>query len=315
MRRRPNLFFVGHPRSGSGTIYGWLQRHPDVFMARKELHYFGEDVGFNAPRRTIGNYLRHFDGAGPRRWVGDASTWYLASTEAAEQIGAFSADARVVISLREPSSFLESLHAHLHANGDEDLPTLAEGLAAEAARRSGRDVPRGSLPVIALRYREHCAYATQVERYLRVFGRERVHVVLFDDLVADPQRTYRELFDFLGVALDPPAPESARRQRRRRNAAWGVRSRSLQRLLKQPLCQQVYMGLRAEPLPGVSLAIRALRRLNAVPAKSTVVEDAVRAQVRAATLPEVERLESLLGRDLSGWKHEAMRAGGLPVAR
>ena len=51
-----NLFVAGHPRSGTGTIDGWLTAHPDIFMGPKELHYFGQDLDFNIPKRTKKNY-------------------------------------------------------------------------------------------------------------------------------------------------------------------------------------------------------------------------------------------------------------------
>ena len=44
MSRAPDFFFVGHPRSGSGLLDSYLKGHPDIFMARKELHYFGSDL-------------------------------------------------------------------------------------------------------------------------------------------------------------------------------------------------------------------------------------------------------------------------------
>ena len=58
--RRPDFLYVGHPRSGSGRLEGYLTGHPDVFMARKELHYFGSDLEYNDPPRSLSNYQAHF---------------------------------------------------------------------------------------------------------------------------------------------------------------------------------------------------------------------------------------------------------------
>ena len=314
MRRRPNLFHVGHPRSGTGTVYGWLAQHPDVHMARKELHYFGEDIGFNAPRRTIGNYLRHFEGADRQRWVGDSSTWYLASTEAAREIAAYAVDARVIVNLREPVSFLESLHAHLLANGDEDRADLKSALNSEPERRAGQSIPSGSLPALALHYLRHCRYSELIERYFRYFGRDRVQVLLFDDLASDPAGTYRGLFEFLGVASDPPML-SARKRRKDKNASWGVRSRTMQTFLKRPSQQAIYMGLRPEPVPGWNLVLRGLRRINRVALSRVEADRALRTELRTMLLPEVERLDSLLGRDLSAWKGSVSAARAIPAER
>ena len=61
--KRPNLFLIGHPRSGTGSIDGYLQNHPEIFMGAKELHYFGSDLFYNSPARSFENYIKHFDEA------------------------------------------------------------------------------------------------------------------------------------------------------------------------------------------------------------------------------------------------------------
>ncbi len=36
----PNFVVIGAMRSGSTSLYKYLQAHPDVFMPRKEIHFF-----------------------------------------------------------------------------------------------------------------------------------------------------------------------------------------------------------------------------------------------------------------------------------
>ena len=44
-------------------------------------------------------------------------------------------------------------------------------------------------------------------RFLAEFGRERVHVSLYDDFATDPQAVMRAIFSFLGVdAMATPRP-------------------------------------------------------------------------------------------------------------
>lgn len=303
MHRRPDLFHVGHPRSATGHVYRWLAGHPEIFMGRKELHYFGSDVGFNDPPRSFENYVAHFAEAGDARIVGDSSTWYLASERAADEIHAFQRGARIIVSLRDPVDMLRSLHAHLYANGDEDIPELRAALHAEPVRRNGQWIPGGSLPRIALHYRKTCCYAEQLRRYFDRFGRDRVHVVLFDDIKRDPGGTYRALLSFLGVATDYPGFEDVVvGDRRSRNSNWTVRSRHVQGWLKRPINQGVLMGVRPEPVPGWFQVLRVARRLNSVQCPRAPVEPAFLDELRASLRPEVEALEQLLGRDLHAWK-------------
>src|SRR5688572_20545105 len=104
--RKPNLFLVGAPRCGTTALYTYLKAHPDVFMSPiKELHYFSTDLFQPAPQAIIrneGDYMAMFAGAEGQRWVGEASPYYIYSATAPAAIKAFSPDARLVVTLRNP---------------------------------------------------------------------------------------------------------------------------------------------------------------------------------------------------------------------
>ena len=135
--KAPNFFFVGHPRSGTGTLDGYLSAHPDIFMAAKELHFFGSDLGFNVPTRSMDNYLSYFKHADAYQRVGESSTWYLASQQAAAEIHAFAPDAKIIISLRNPVDWIYSLHSHQVYAAYEDIPDFSAALhASHAGRRA-----------------------------------------------------------------------------------------------------------------------------------------------------------------------------------
>ena len=146
MSRTPDFFFVGHPRSGSGLLDSYLKGHPDIFMARKELHYFGSDLGYHRPRRSLDNYLAHFKDARDERRVGESSTWTMLSQDGAKEISEFAPDAQVILMLREPVSWLHSLHSHLVFSGDETIQDFDSALKAESDRAAGRNLPAQTIP-------------------------------------------------------------------------------------------------------------------------------------------------------------------------
>jgi len=42
--KKPNLFIVGHPKSGTTALYNFLKQHPDIFMCPvKEPAFFCKD--------------------------------------------------------------------------------------------------------------------------------------------------------------------------------------------------------------------------------------------------------------------------------
>ena len=83
-------------------------------------------------------------------------------------------------------------------NATEDLD-FDGALAARADRREGRRLPRLARNVKMYQYRAVASYTDQVARYFDAFGRENVHVVIFDDFVRDPAASYRATLQFLGV--------------------------------------------------------------------------------------------------------------------
>ena len=94
---------------------------------------------------------------------------------------------------------MRSLHTHNVLMGSEDLPDLAEALAAEPDRRLGRRLPWTCFVPAGLQYSSLGKYTTHVRRYLEVFGSDRVKCILFDDLKNDAEKTYRETLAFLGI--------------------------------------------------------------------------------------------------------------------
>ena len=204
--RTPNFFLVGAPRCATTAMHTWLGEHPEVFLPRKEIHYFGSDLTHRRAEISHSEYLSFFQGASvEQRVVGEAAAWYLLSEKACEEIQDVSPDARILIQLRRPDQMLYSLHQQLLYAGEEDLETFSEALAAEVDRQAGLRIPNSlhlgfyAPPLECLLYREVAAFGTQVTRYIDTFGRDRVHVVFFEDLVAHPEKTYAEVCRFLGV--------------------------------------------------------------------------------------------------------------------
>ncbi len=141
-------------------------------------------------------YLALFTDSGDARRVGEACVFNLFSTVAAARIEAVSPDAKIIIMLRDPVEQMYSYHSVRRRNATEDLDFEA-ALAAEADRREGRRLPRLARNVKMYQYRAVASYTDQVARYFDAFGRENVHVVIFDDFVRDPAASYRATLEFL----------------------------------------------------------------------------------------------------------------------
>ena len=205
--RVPDFFIGGHAKSGTTALYEMLRRHPQIFMPElKEPLYFASDLRLRFQRpaagplpTTLSEYLSLFAAAGPGQLVGEASSSYLWSAEAAQNIAALRPDAKLIFILREPASFLRSLHLQLLQNHIESEKDLRKALALEGQRREGKRIPRRSTRPQALLYSERVRYVDQLERYRAQFPEEQLLVLIYDDFRRENEQTVRGVLRFLEV--------------------------------------------------------------------------------------------------------------------
>jgi hypothetical protein len=186
-------------------------------------------------------------------------------------------------------------HNQLIFNVIEDIADFEQALAAEDDRRAGRRIPDGPINVENLFYRHSVRFAEQLERYFDIFGRERVHVMLFDDLRRDGAGVIRGCLEFLGVdpslAAAPPAANENRR----------VRSPLVQRLIFAPPRLLLPLAPFLRRLPIVRALRRRLLEANSEVRQREPMEPGLRRRLLDEQAPEIERLGRLIGRDLSAW--------------
>jgi hypothetical protein len=284
-------------------MHHYLAQHPQVFMpAKKEIHFFGSDLQFvDRLAADENDYLAMFGGAAPDALIGEASPYYLYSTSAAEEILAFAPAARVIIMLRNPvdqaySHFCARRLSGTFARGQEHLRSFEE-VRAEPERRRGRALPPGAPPdplkARYLLYTDFARYAEHVERYLRAFGRSRVHVVWFEQLAAEPAAAFRDVCLFLGV--DPTfRPDLTVRYRSRR-----PRLAPAVKVLAAPPELLRRIGRRLLPSGLRRLFLERLWRWAAPGPRP--LDPTTRRTLQEVFRPDIRRLETLLDRDLRHW--------------
>ena len=276
-------------------MYEYLRQHPQVFMPfHKEPLFFGSDLHHRYGRLTPDEYAALFREARADQRVGEASAWYLYSTTAAQEIQGASPGAQIIVMLRNPVDVMYAQHSQLLFNQQEDIEDFAAALAAEEDRVAGRRIPPGPIRPENLFYRRMARFAEQLERYIKVFGRDGIHVIVFDDLLADTPGVYRETLRFLGVDLD----FDARFERSNENKR--VRSRVLQRLAYDPPLLRT-LAPRLRRLPAIHALRNRLLLANSVRGERRPMDPMLRAELTRELAPEVARLSALVGRDLSGW--------------
>jgi hypothetical protein len=295
--RRPDFFIVGAPKCGTTALIEYLKQHPDVFVPeRKELDYFGSDLVFKRYSLSEEQYLSWFRGANGQKRAGEGSVWYLRSARAAAEIKAFAPDARIIIMLRNPVEVMHALHGQRVYNGNEDIEDFAAALEAEEDRARGLRLPQRASDDFGCFYRETARYASQIERYFDVFGRDQVRVILYDDFARETAPVYRDTCRFLEI------DESFQPSLHVVNARKRVRSGAVREFLRRPPAPaRVFLralGLRPDRNGGYK---GWLRRVNSTARSLRPLDPELRKKLQGEFQPEVSQLSKLLGRDLTHW--------------
>lgn len=287
----PDFFIVGAAKCGTSSLYAYLKQHPQVYMSpNKEPHFFsqiepGADRRYVIPRTVASEdeYLNLFREANGAIAIGEASPSYLWDEAAAYRMRDKIPEARIIIVLRDP---IERAFSHYLMNvreGTQNLP-FYEALL-EDQNRPVKGWTSSNL------YVELGQYASQVERYINFFGRERVCVILSDELKRDTEAALRRAANFLHVDEEPvsdiksektynsysPPPSGAIK-------TFIVRSSWIRSLARTVVPQKVRWEIRdkvlSKPMDKPEMDQRSVEML------------------RQVYEPDVSRLEELLGRGL-----------------
>jgi hypothetical protein len=301
-RRVPDFFIVGHHKSGTTALYEMLRTHPQIFMPSvKEPRYFDSDLhalgATGRPQLTLDAYLSLFDGAAPDQRLGEASPSYLRSRVAAGAIAEMVPGARCIAILREPASFVRSLHSQLVQEHVETELDLARAFENEQRERGGQ---------IVHRYSDHIHYVEQLRRFDAVFPGEQMLVLIYDDFRSDNEATVQRVLRFLGV--DDAAPIPAREA----NPSVALRSPRLDRIVRRAYgpsgsggraLRNAVRTLAPERLR--SGALPALRR-RLVYREQEPFDPALEARLRERFSGEVHALSAYLDRDMESlWGYPA----------
>ncbi|MFE6971169.1 DUF6270 domain-containing protein [Isoptericola sp. NPDC057653] len=188
----PNLVIAGTQQAGADWLARQLGAHPEVFLAKGKGSTF-----FNRPTRLKSSsesdaYAKAFEAGRTARWRVDCTPDYFwhsrggafgpKKPNTAENINELTpAGTPAIVVLREPVARALSAYWHHFSLGRFDL---SSGLF---------QVP-STLGVVDLGF-----YRRHYEQWASVLGSDRIHVVLYDDLVKDPRAALSQVLSTLGL--------------------------------------------------------------------------------------------------------------------
>lgn len=296
--RKPNFFIVGAPRCGTSALYSYLRNHPLIFMSElKEPHYFAPDLGAFRHVTSLDAYLKLFSDQTPRHVaVGEASPFYLYSQVAPQRLYDFNPEAKLIAMLRNPADLAYSFHslAVWHRWEDQDFESAWR---LQTNREQGIDLPSVNPYPFRVQYRKIATLGEQVERLLRVFPRDQVQFILYEDFAQSTAAVYADTLKFLGV------PHDGSVHFRRINQ--GCKTYRFKYVGRVYQAWDPVVGHHVKKLIGMKATgiISQFLQLNITRPDPLATE--ARQEVTEVFREDVRNLARLIGKDLTHWQNEA----------
>lgn len=190
---RLDFVLAGAQKSGTTALHYFLSRHPDICMGnQQEIHFFDNDAMFIA-EPNYEELHKHYPPVAPSTITGDCTPSYMYHEPAMQRIRNYNPKIKLIVLLRNP---VERAFAHWNMQrhrGREPLDFF-DAVREEQTRTAGAP------PLEARRfaYLERGFYGRQLERIFKLFPRNQVKAVKFDDFKTKRRDTLAGILAFLG---------------------------------------------------------------------------------------------------------------------
>jgi len=276
---KPDFIVIGPGRTGTTYLYQSMLEHPDVCMPlhTKEINYFNHEY-----QRGLAWYHSFFEHCDPGKVCGEISNTYIYDEQVPARIQQVLPDVKLITILRNPFQRILSAYQFRlsvgEINGDISFCRAIEIYP----------------DLVTDNY-----YASQLFRYFNHFPRENILVSYFDELERSPEQFLERIYRFISVDegfLTQIADQRINAAKKLRFPVLGPLLRfyadSLRRL-------QLFSFL--EKSKESALFRRILFSESRSQSRIQNIDPDTMVYLQSFFLPELEKLESLLGVDLSHW--------------
>lgn len=187
--RLPDFLIVGAMKAGTTTLHYYLSKHPGISAARKKEPSFFTDKNWY---RGIAWYQSLFKDNNLLKFEASTNyTKYDRSQSAPERIYNTIPNVKLIYIVRHPVKRAISQMHHMRVTHDR----YNERITPKQLHESG------SRPIALSQY------YLQVSRYLRYFDLSRLHIICFEEMIANPSKVLNQTLQFLGLPGDFYKPE------------------------------------------------------------------------------------------------------------
>lgn len=213
---RPDFIILGAQKAGTTSLHYYLDQHPNMSGSYpKEINFFDRDYYFE---KKLEDYEKHFRGLGTMKYF-ESTPEYLYTPNTYKVMHDIYPDLKLIVLLRDPvkraysawnmyKDFLDKkqvdvlikskphregslLYEKLY-KGREIFPSFRECINIELNMMKSAE---GFEPSFLRRG----LYLDQLNHYWSSFGKEKILILGFNDLVKDTNNTLKKITDFLEI--------------------------------------------------------------------------------------------------------------------
>lgn len=274
----PSFIIFGAIKSGTGALYQYLSHHPEIYMsAIKEPRFFTDSknyekrAGNGSYQVNIEAYKEHFKGVRKEIAIGEASSNYIYSSEAATVIKQVLPEVKLIATLRNPVDRAYAHYRMMNGKGGElDIPRIMES-------RKERWIDAGM-------------YHEKLKPYYDKFKEEKIKILILEEWDKDIDKTLRDVYIFLGVNYEYKLSDDVRYSAG--EVVWsGIRRDSWIKKVKPYIPREI------------------ISKINTIKGRVTPKIKPISKEVRKTMMrlyrEDIERLQCLINKDLSLWLKES----------
>jgi hypothetical protein len=292
MKILPEFFVVGTQKAGTTSLHDWLVKQPEICLPKlKETQFFSTLSNY---ANGIDWYLDQFPDANESSIVGEICPDYMYFEGVPERIITHCKSPKLIFIFRHPIDRAYSHYLMKCREGIESLPFHDALLQEENRMATNTEFAK-----IHYSYMSRGEYASQVKSFQRVFKRELMYFIKFDDLVDKGQRgdeAYANICNFLGVKSSPTL---ARRQQIS-NPASEPKYNWIRDLLYKPSTLKLIVGYLVPSRTIKEQIAFKVDRMNQKPIKKKT-DYTVPEKVVTKAREEIVKLQELTKLDLGNW--------------
>ena len=271
---------IGAPKCGTTWLTKRLYAHPNIAIPVDELHFFSREW-----QRGWDWYEEQFSGC-QGSVIGENSNSYLTEPEALPRIRQAMPDGRFIVILRNPV----------------DRAYSSYGMQIDRGRADNRidlylDPERSPRPHILT----NGLYAKLLQPWYEAFPAERIQLLLFDDIAAQPEKLYREVLKFVGADSDFVPHNMLERENARKSVGIPGNVKRALWWMRPYLNHGVLKSVRNGPIAG--LATKLLSRPKSYPAMTPEIVQ----RLSSYYSEDIRRLEHMTGLNFGLWREKNER--------